>query len=166
MYTTKQEWKLAYIMGDYNINLLNHATHAPTVAFLNMMYSNGFIPLIIRPTRSTTRTMILIDNILTNNINELKDDMQGIMITDVSDHYPIFCLNWRMIAKKVEKYISCRSMNRRNYKNVISLITAFSWNDVYTKNDTNDAFSYFHNNLKVMYDQAFPIKKIKKTISH
>ena len=34
------------------------------------------------------------------------------------------------------------------------------------KNDTNDAFSYFHNNLKVMYDQAFPIKNIEKNISH
>ena len=44
----------------------------------------------------------------------------------------------------------------------ISLIAAFSWNDVYTKTDTNDAFSYFHNNLKVMHDQAFPIKKLKK----
>ena len=100
MYTIKQERKLAYIMGDYNINLLNHHTHAQTAAFLNMMYGNGFIPLITRPTRSTTRTNTLIDNILTNNINELKDNMQGIMITDVSDHYPIFCLNWRMIAKR------------------------------------------------------------------
>ena len=54
-------------------------------------------------------------------------------------------------------------MNRRNYEKFISLITAFIWNYVYTKNDTNDAFSYFHNNLKVMYDQAFPIKKIKET---
>ena len=68
MYTIKQERKLAYIMGDYNINLLNHEAHAPTAAFLNMIYSNGFIPLITRPTRSTTRTKTLIDNILTNNI--------------------------------------------------------------------------------------------------
>ena len=150
-------------MGDYNINLLNHAAHAPTAAFLNMMYSNGFIPLITRTTRSTTRTKTLIDNILTNNMNELKDNMQGIMITDISDHYPIFCLNWRMIAKKVEKYISCQSMNRRNYEKFISLNTAFSWNDVWTKNYTHYAFLYFHNNLQVMYDQAFPIKKIKKT---
>ena len=99
MYTIKQERKLAHIMGDYNINRLNHDTHPPTAAFLNMMYSNGFVPLITGPTRSTTRTKTLIDNILTNNINELKGIMQGIMITDVSDHYPIFCLNWRMIAK-------------------------------------------------------------------
>ena len=69
MYTIKQERKLAYIMGDYNINLLNHDTLAPTAAFLNMMYSNGFIPLITRPTRSTARTKTLIDDILTNNIH-------------------------------------------------------------------------------------------------
>ena len=136
MYTIKQERKLANIMGDYNTNLLNHDTHAPTAAFLNMMYSNGFIPLITRPAKSITRTKTLIDNILTNNINELKDNVQGIMTTDVSDYYSIFCLNWCMIEKKVEKYISCRSMNRRNYEKFISRITAFSWNDVYTKKMT------------------------------
>ena len=85
--------------------------------------------------------------------------MQGIMIIDVNDHYPIFLLNWHMIANKMEKYISCRSMNKRNYEKFISLFTAFSWNAVDTKNDTNDAFPHFHNNLKVMYDKAFPIKK-------
>ena len=101
-------------MGDYNINLLNHGTHVPTATFLDMMYDNGYIPLITRPTGYSTQTKSLIDNILINNINQLKYNMRGIMITDVSDHYSIFCLNWRMIAKKVEKYISCRSMNRKN----------------------------------------------------
>ena len=77
-------------MGDYNINLLNHDTHPLTGDFLNMIYTNGFIPLITRPTRSVDNTNTLIDNILTNNIDELKNAVQGIFVTDVSDHYPIF----------------------------------------------------------------------------
>ena len=72
-------------------------------------------------------------------------------------------MNWRISAKIVEKYFTCRIMNRKSYETFVSLITAFDWQEVYVNNDTNEAFSYFHNNLKLMYDHAFPKKKIKKT---
>ena len=35
-----------YIMVDYNIDLLKHSTHNPTSEFLDLMFSNSFIPLI------------------------------------------------------------------------------------------------------------------------
>ena len=89
--------------------------------------------------------------------------MQGIFVTDVSDHYPIFYMNWRISAKIVEKYFTCRIMNRKSYETFVFLITAFDWQEVYVDNDTNEAFSYFHNSLKLMYDHAFPKKKINKT---
>ena len=38
-----------YLMGDYNIDLLKHATHNPTSEFLDLMFSNSFIPLAISP---------------------------------------------------------------------------------------------------------------------
>ena len=140
MYAIKQERKYAYIMGDYNINLLNHDTHRLTGEFLNMIYSNGFIPLITRLTRSVGNTNALIDNILTNNIDELKNVMQGIFATDVSDHYPIFYINWRLSSKTVAKFITCRIMNRRSYDRFATLIAAFDWQGVYNKVDTNEAF--------------------------
>ena len=55
-----------YIMGDYNIDLLKHSTHNPTSEFLDLMFSNSFIPLIYKPTRETHKTATLIDNIFTN----------------------------------------------------------------------------------------------------
>ena len=127
-----------------------------------MIYTNGFIPLITRPTRSVGNTNTLTDNILANNIDELKHAVQGIFVTDVSDHYPIFYMNWRISAKNVEKYSTCRIMNRKSYETFVSLITAYDWREVYVTNDTNEAFSYFHSNFKLMYDHAFPNKKIKK----
>ena len=80
----KQERKYAYIMGDYNTNLLNHDAHPLTGDFLNMIYTNRFIPLITRPTWSVGNTNTLIDNIPTNNIDELKNAVQGIFVTDVT----------------------------------------------------------------------------------
>ena len=38
-----------YLMGDYNINLLKHSTHNPTSEFLDLMFSNSFIPLKTNP---------------------------------------------------------------------------------------------------------------------
>ena len=39
----KQEEKICYLMGDYNMNLLNVKLHGPTSDFYDIMHSNGFI---------------------------------------------------------------------------------------------------------------------------
>ena len=50
-------------MGDFNLNLMNYQSHNLTGEFLDMMYSNTFFPLITRPTRITSHSASLIDNI-------------------------------------------------------------------------------------------------------
>ena len=60
---TKRENKQVYIMGDFNINLLNSEKHNLTSEFLQLMYSNSYLPLINKPTRVTATTATLIDNI-------------------------------------------------------------------------------------------------------
>ena len=57
------EKKNIFLTGDFNINLLNTETDEPTSSFLNNLASNLFIPHIILPTRITTRSKTLIDNI-------------------------------------------------------------------------------------------------------
>ena len=54
------------------------------------MYSRMFFPLITRPTRITSNTATLIDNIFTNNLNNLS--VSGLMFCDISDHLPIFTM--------------------------------------------------------------------------
>ena len=62
------ENKLSYIMGDFNINILNSHSHQPTNEFINVMTSNSLYPLISKPTRITSSSATLIDNIFTNNL--------------------------------------------------------------------------------------------------
>ena len=85
---------MSYIIGDYNINLLNYDSHTKTSLFLNTMYSKSFIPSINRPTRSVEKRHTIIDNIITNDFAELQCSIQGVLLTDISDHYPIFSINW------------------------------------------------------------------------
>ena len=70
------------LAGDYNINMLNYETHVDTEIFVNNLYSSSFLPLITRPTRFTTTTANLIDNIMSNAFND--DLISGILIADVS----------------------------------------------------------------------------------
>ncbi len=55
--------KYVYLLGDYNINLLNVGSHSPTTEFIDTMFSSSFIPLINRPTRITNDTATITDNI-------------------------------------------------------------------------------------------------------
>ena len=41
------ENKLVYLMGDYNIDLFNSETHDLTNAFVDVMYYNEFLPLML-----------------------------------------------------------------------------------------------------------------------
>ena len=64
-----KENKICYIMGDFNLNLLRFQQHSLTGEFLEQMYSNAFFPLILRPSRITSHSATLIDNIFTNQLH-------------------------------------------------------------------------------------------------
>lgn len=58
--------KEVFICGDFNIDLLKAKWHRPTENVLNTLYSLAFYPKITRPTRITSHSSSLIDNIFTN----------------------------------------------------------------------------------------------------
>ena len=54
-----------HIAGDFNLNLLDHNTNRKVHNFLSLIYQNGMIPTINKPTRVTRKTATAIDHILT-----------------------------------------------------------------------------------------------------
>ena len=58
--------KTCFIMGDFNLNLLNHIDNLPCQDFLKSMLSKSFIPLTRKPTRISDSTSTLIDDIFVN----------------------------------------------------------------------------------------------------
>ena len=48
-----RENKICYLMGDFNLNLLNHQIHDATGQFLDGLHSCMFSPLITLPSRIT-----------------------------------------------------------------------------------------------------------------
>ena len=63
-----KEPKSCYLLGDFNFDLLKYQQHSSTSKFLDCMFSHSFLPLISQPTRITSHTATLIDNIFTNHL--------------------------------------------------------------------------------------------------
>ena len=67
---------------------MNYNDHQPTNDFLDSLASNSFIPYILHPTRITSHSKTLIDNIFSNYISH--EIISGNITTTVSDHLPKF----------------------------------------------------------------------------
>ena len=73
-----KEQKSIFLIGDFNVNLLNYNEH------------NSLIPLILEPTRITSHSNTLIDNIFSNVIDP--DIISGNLTATISDHLPQFAI--------------------------------------------------------------------------
>ena len=106
-----KEDKTIMVMNDFNVDLLKYDTKADSIAFLDSMYTNFYLPSITTPTRVTTHSKTLIDKVFLNNT---KDGLiSGNIILTFSDHFAQFLLQKDIkIAKTKSKLL------RFNFKNV------------------------------------------------
>ena len=85
-----KEKKSIFLLGDFKVNLLNYSEHNPTKTCLDSLASNSFIPLILQPTRITSHSNTLIDNIFSNIIDP--GTISGNLSATISDHLPQFAI--------------------------------------------------------------------------
>ena len=83
-----KEQKQIFLLGDFNINLLNYNVHQPTNDFVDSLASNHIIPYILRPARLTSLSKTLIDNIFSNILSS--EIISGNLTVTSSDHLPQF----------------------------------------------------------------------------
>ena len=65
-----QEQKTVFLLGDFNIDLMHYNEHKPTNEFLDSLASNSYLPYIIQPSRHTSHSRTLIDNVFSNVISK------------------------------------------------------------------------------------------------
>ena len=87
---------------------MNYDTHGPTQEFADLMYSHSLFPCITKPTRVTAKSASLIDNIFCNNDVNNDDVFNGILYTDISDHFPILHIDNSCATKTSCPYIKKR----------------------------------------------------------
>ena len=154
---------MCYLLGDWNINLLNYESHSLTAEFVDMLFSYGFSPTINRPTRITASTASLIDNIFTNNQSESLRSKQGILLTDITDHFPIFHIIKDSTSATInsnELSIVKRLFTANNKQIFQEAISKVDWGSINMIPNAQEAFTAFHEKLYDIFDKCFPRKKI------
>ena len=130
--------KTVYLCGDFNIDLLQHDTNNTTDNFIDHLYSFGLHPLITRPTRITSHSKTLIDNIFTTNLSNIHS---GLIINDLSDHLPIFLIfEYKHNNRSNVIYNTKRVVNDHNINVMRNKLKETNWNEILASEDVNDMY--------------------------
>ena len=140
--------------GDVNIDLIKTNQHLPTSSFVDMMYSHSFLPYITKPTRLESNT--LIDHIW---INDITPNTAGIVLSEMSDHCPIFLfsklpLNHTMTIPQKHRVFSDRNITRFS-----QALTEVNWTDITSKPSAQESFTSLHLIYSRTFNSCFPVKK-------
>ena len=153
------ENKLCLISGDFNINLLEVDHHDQPREFLDTVFAYSCIPLINKPTRITSTSATLIDNIFTNI---LPPPNSGILVCDVSDHFPIFTSFPFTPRKSPHHTHKCfRKLSSDNLRQFKSELNSLDWSVVFSTDDPNISFNNFMDIFNHSYDKNIPIVRMK-----
>ena len=152
--------KNIFICGDFNIDLLNPSNHRSTEDFINAMQSMSLLPTITKPTRVTSHSATIIDNIFTNVID---NKTNGILISDISDHLPVFTVFDMNYRNKIDNHKQFR--RRRNEESLTALkqeLITKDWDNVYNAADVNSAYNAFISLFLTLYNKHCPIIEYNK----
>ena len=105
--TVSKEQNQVFLLGDFNVNLLNYNNQQTTNDFLDSLASNSFIPFILHPTRINSHSKTLIDNTFSNFIST------EIISSNITDHLTQF-------SQFVPNFLPTPSTHKSDYPENIS----------------------------------------------
>ena len=156
-----KERKQVFLLGDFNINLLNYNDHQPTNDFLDSLTSNSFIPYILHPTRITSHSKTLIDNILSNFISP--EIISGNITATISDHLPQFSFVPNVLSNPSTQKSNYYERDWSKFKQENFILDYFDkdWTDLLQidQQNVNLSMDSFLNNINSTLDVHAPLKK-------
>ena len=129
--------RACYLLGYFNINYI------PTAEFLEVMYSHAFTPLITKPTRVSSNTATLIDNIFTNSS---RNSFNGILLSDISYHFPILYINiTKCVIRMDAEFKQQREYKTTHIADFSEKMRLTNWQTVLNTIEPQLAYSSFQN---------------------
>ena len=145
-----------HYVGRYKINK-QYGEHFDEIA------SQGFIPKITLPTRTSEHSGALIDNIFTSNIDE--KESSGILLNQISDHQMIFTLTEnKSYVTHVPKFIEIQNNNHHSIQNFVHELEEPNIDEkLHTSNDSRPDQNYniLLTLLATAKDKHLPTKVVK-----
>ena len=144
--------------------MFNVQHHEETGNFYNIMTSHSFRTITTKPTRITDHSSTLIDHIWINDMSPSNIESK-IVITDITDHLPIFYIKYSESKAQGFTKVNYRPLTENNIANFKDKIQNLEAGLSSYTTDANfgaedRAASYFEH-LGKTYDECFPIKTKK-----
>ena len=153
------------ITGDFNIDLLKIKDRPIFNNFFETILSNGFIPKITFPTRITSQSSTLIDNILVKISRSFSYTTAGILLSNISDHLPCFIsLDYLEVKENSVKYVKTWLRSEKSYsrfKNEISDTCCVNHFNQDIMCDPNVNYEILDQKIKQAFDKHIPVKLVK-----
>ena len=150
------ENKYIYIMGDFNVNTLPHIRGSLSVQeFKNIFAANYCFPLINKPTRLTSTSSSLIDNIYSTMPALANGCDSGILEISISDHCGIFTVDKNTTILEEKTPTKKRSFCNKNIVNFCQALRRESWDSVYSCDDAQVAYSRFKRAIDMHFTSNF-----------
>ena len=146
---------------DHNLDLLKTHQHPQTNEFLEVNLKRNLLPTISKPTRITTKSATLIDNIFLST--RLQNTLEStIIINDMSDHLPCLVIikNQRKCLKE-NKTITSRPLTDTNLDKINVELSLINWDQELKSTTVEEDFSKFHDKLCAIIDTYAPEKEKK-----
>ena len=145
---------------DQNFVYLKIKSYKPSNDLLHLYLAANIIPTITKPTRITHTSATLIDNIYVRHTTPFVHS--GILISDISDHLPIFCLIGKRKPSKIRN--EPLTFKHRPLSNVSIRHIKFALQQIYWKYphqlDINNAFNFFTEQLNYIIASYAPEKTV------
>ena len=155
--------KKLILLGDFNIDILKYDTVKDSGDLLDIMTEAFLFPHISSPTRSTTRSRTLIDNIFSNNIEH--DTLSGNIITTISDHFAQFLILKNLSHKQDLRNDIYKNDYEKLFENKIhfeSDLKNIDWKSFLQlrENDPSTFFDIFITTIKKCYCKTCLFEKV------
>ena len=149
----------SFIIGDFNLDLLKFETHIKTNEFIENSLTNGFLPLITKPTRVTHASCTLIDNILSNTCNNTLES--GVILNSISDHFPIFHVTCQTQKKEKPKSFISRDITTEKINQFNEMLSMNIWENVLNDLNPQSSFDKFYEEFDSAFNLYFPIREVR-----
>ena len=116
-----------------------------------------FTPALLNLQELPQETATLIDNIFTNSKSK---QTFGIIITDLSDHLPIFISTDLYVSRNtVKSDVEIRQYTTESVNKLKNELKNVDWENVCNSSDVNESYTNFVNTFNKIHDECIPLKK-------
>ena len=117
-------------------------------------------------TLANNHSFTLIDNIFTNASDY--DNTSGLLISDVSDHLPVFviCKYPNLNRKTKKQLVKKHLVNSDTLDSLNDKLLDENWETVLSSKDVNNAYKYFLVKFTEIYNRCCPVKMVRNSTSN